>query len=171
MEIIKDYFEILQISPAASDEVIKAAYKSLVKKYHPDNGKKEEFDAEEKMKAINEAYEILTDPDKRKAYLAQRNFRNEVVSKNENSAKETGVTHINSYNEIVKKKSGLNSKSSYSHRTNSFGKIIGSAIAVIIVVILIIIAIKVFPIIWNSLGLSEEIHNEIEDLKYNFHLD
>lgn len=64
----KDYYEILEISPTASDEVIKMAYKALVKKYHPDvyENKTQEF--EKKMKDINEAYEILSNPQKRTQY-------------------------------------------------------------------------------------------------------
>lgn len=60
-----NYYELLQITPDASIEVIKAAYKALVKKYHPDNGHK---DGNEKLQLLNEAYEILSDVNKRKLY-------------------------------------------------------------------------------------------------------
>ena len=64
------YYEILEVSRMASKEVITKAYKVLVKKYHPDleqdEGKKEE--AKEKMVRINEAYETLSDDEKRKKY-------------------------------------------------------------------------------------------------------
>ncbi|MEW6182970.1 MAG: DnaJ domain-containing protein [Bacillota bacterium] len=58
-----DYYEILQVSPNASREVIEAAYKRLARIYHPDLG-----GDSEKMKLINEAYDILGDPQNRAAY-------------------------------------------------------------------------------------------------------
>ena len=67
---MKTYYEILEVSRMASKEVITKAYKVLVRKYHPDleqdEGKKEE--AKEKMVRINEAYETLSDDEKRKKY-------------------------------------------------------------------------------------------------------
>ena len=60
-----DYYEILQISPDASDVVVKAAYKALVKKFHPDNGN---LGDAEKLKILNEAYSLLSNPDRRKEY-------------------------------------------------------------------------------------------------------
>ena len=62
-----NYYEILQITPDASDEVIKAAYKALVKKYHPDNGTGF-VDCTEKLMLFNEAYEVLSNLEKRKRY-------------------------------------------------------------------------------------------------------
>ena len=62
----KDYYKILQIDPSAEPEVIEAAYKRLSHKYHPDKNPNPE--AQEKMKDINKAYEILKDPKKRKKY-------------------------------------------------------------------------------------------------------
>lgn len=56
----------MEISPNASDEVIRVAYKALAKKYHPDSYKAN--DAEEIMKRINEAYAVLSDKEKREAY-------------------------------------------------------------------------------------------------------
>lgn len=62
----KDYYEVLNINKSATDEEIKKAYKKMAVKYHPDRNK--EKDAEEKFKEINEAYSILSDPEKRKVY-------------------------------------------------------------------------------------------------------
>ena len=62
---MKDYYKILQVAPDASPEVIQMAYKALAKKYHPDLNPGQEEAAQEKMKDVNEAYEILSDKDKR----------------------------------------------------------------------------------------------------------
>lgn len=63
----KDLYEILGVDRNATEEEIKKAYRRLAKKYHPDlnPGDKE---AEQKFKEINEAYEILSDPQKRAQY-------------------------------------------------------------------------------------------------------
>jgi membrane protease YdiL (CAAX protease family) len=61
-----NYYKILQVDPNAEPEVISGAYKRLAAKYHPDINKQE--DASEKMRRINEAYEVLSDPIKRKEY-------------------------------------------------------------------------------------------------------
>ncbi|NPB05982.1 MAG: molecular chaperone DnaJ [Aquificae bacterium] len=62
----RDYYEILGVPRNASQEEIKKAYRRLVRKYHPDICKKPE--CEEKFKEINEAYQVLSDPEKRKLY-------------------------------------------------------------------------------------------------------
>jgi len=62
----KDYYETLGLEPGAGDAEIKGAYRRLARKYHPDVSK--EPGAEEKFKAVNEAYEALRDPQKRAAY-------------------------------------------------------------------------------------------------------
>ena len=62
----KDYYKTLGVSKAASTEEIKKAYRKLARQYHPDVNKKPE--AEKHFKEVNEANEVLSDPDKRKRY-------------------------------------------------------------------------------------------------------
>jgi curved DNA-binding protein len=71
----KDYYDILGLEPNAGEAEIKSAYRRLARKYHPDVSK--EAGAEEKFKAVNEAYEALRDPQKRAAYdqLRARGYR------------------------------------------------------------------------------------------------
>ena len=62
------HYDTLQVHRKASPEVIQAAYKSLCKKYHPDKGKLDPAQAEEMMKAVNEAYAVLSNPVRRMEY-------------------------------------------------------------------------------------------------------
>src|SRR5690242_13567804 len=62
----RDYYETLGVARTASAEDIKKAYRRLARKYHPDVSK--EKDAEAKFKQLQEAYEVLKDPEKRAAY-------------------------------------------------------------------------------------------------------
>mgnify|MGYP004497433017 CR=1 FL=1 len=78
----ENYYDILEVNKNASPEIIEKAYKTLVKKYHPDlqeNNLKENY--EEKLKKINEAYEILSNPEKRKNY--DLNLKNIEFSKDD----------------------------------------------------------------------------------------
>ena len=67
---MKNYYEILEVNKKASTEVIEKAYKTLVKKYHPDlqNTPQGKLNSEAKIKEINEAYEILRNNEKRAEY-------------------------------------------------------------------------------------------------------
>src|SRR4051812_36855492 len=62
----RDYYEVLGVARIASQDEIKAAYRKLARKYHPDVNKAK--DAEDKFKEIGEAYEVLGDAEKRKRY-------------------------------------------------------------------------------------------------------
>lgn len=83
-------YEILEVSEKASKEVIEKAYKTLAKKYHPDlqqNQEQKKF-ASEKMKKINEAYDILSNEEKKKKYdekLESERRKKEEININTNS--------------------------------------------------------------------------------------
>ena len=63
----RDFYEILGVAKTASEEDIKKAYRKLAMKYHPDRNP-DNKEAEEKFKEVKEAYEMLTNPEKREAY-------------------------------------------------------------------------------------------------------
>ncbi len=67
----QDYYEILKVETSASQEEIKASYRKLALRYHPDHNR-DSGDAAAKMKAINESYAVLSDPQKRSRYDALR---------------------------------------------------------------------------------------------------
>ncbi len=62
-----DYYKVLGVGKGASDEEIKKAYRKLARKYHPDRNAGDKH-AEERFKEISQAHDVLSDPDKRKAY-------------------------------------------------------------------------------------------------------
>jgi curved DNA-binding protein len=64
----RDYYEILGVSRNATQDEIQKTFRKLARKYHPDVNKAS--DAEKRFKEINEAYEVLKDPEKRKKYDA-----------------------------------------------------------------------------------------------------
>jgi preprotein translocase subunit Sec63 len=74
----KDYYAILQVHPRAEPEVIEAAYRRLTRKYHPDVS--EQADAGQRMRELNEAFEVLGDPARRRAYDRHRSFEGRPAS-------------------------------------------------------------------------------------------
>ena len=64
----RDFYEVLGVERTATDEELKRAYRKLAKKYHPDANPDNKKEAEEKFKEVSEAYETLSNPQKRKMY-------------------------------------------------------------------------------------------------------
>lgn len=82
----RDYYSILGVSKTATTDEIKTAYRKLANQYHPDKTKGDK-QAEEKFKEINEAYQVLSDPEKRKKY--------DLLGSNWNQHRNTGGTSDN----------------------------------------------------------------------------
>ena len=132
----KNYYEILQVDKNASSEIIEKAYKTLVKKYHPDlqeNNLKENY--EEKIKKINEAYEILSDEEKRKNYdlNLKNNFipieefnnlynENIYLKKQLNYLKNTLINNNYYSNKINNEKINYNNLNNYNINKNIYEK-------------------------------------------------
>ncbi len=120
----ENYYDILEINKNASPEIIEKAYKTLVKKYHPDlqqNNYKNNY--EEKIKKINEAYETLSNPEKKynydlylkkfeiskdeynKLYNENINLKNEInYLKNNLFQIKNNLNHFDNKNQFVQRK-------------------------------------------------------------------
>lgn len=98
MNIFKDYYKILGISPSATAQEIKNAYYSMSKKYHPD--KNPDMDVTSIMQDINEAYMILKKPEKRSAY--DREYKRFISNVYSEDKKETKNSTSYSYEYEVK---------------------------------------------------------------------
>src|SRR2546428_6997366 len=64
----RDYYEILGVSRSATEDDVKKAYRKLALKYHPDRNPDDRHEAEERFKEISEAYQVLSDPERRTLY-------------------------------------------------------------------------------------------------------
>lgn len=111
---MSNLYEILEVSEKASKEVIDKAYHVLVKKYHPDLQQAEEKkNAEEKMKKINEAYEILGNEGKRKEYdisLAEKRRQEKVL---EEQKRNQQIQYEQEKQNINEHKNEINQQSNY----------------------------------------------------------
>ena len=61
---MKDYYEVLEVHPKASGDIIKKAYQTLARRYHPDLSTLSEAESTRRMSELNEAYRVLSDPAK-----------------------------------------------------------------------------------------------------------
>ena len=64
----RDYYEVLEVPKTATADELKKAYRKMAKKYHPDANPNNKAEAEAKFKEVNEAYEVLSDKQKRNMY-------------------------------------------------------------------------------------------------------
>lgn len=97
-----NYYDELEVSTKASTEVIKAAYKAQAKQYHPDIYRGDPRFAAQKLKNLNLAYELLSDPQKRQEYDYLNNINNknhsEYSRKSENYSNYDNKTSNNTMN-------------------------------------------------------------------------
>jgi len=84
---MKNLYELLEVSETASNEIIEKAYKILTKKYHPDLQAEEQKEkAEQTMKQINEAYDILSNEEKRKEYDKKLQIQRQEIERKKQAA-------------------------------------------------------------------------------------
>lgn len=110
-------YETLEVSEKASKEVIEKAYRVLAKKYHPDLQSKENIkNAENKMKQINEAYEILSNDEKRKKYDIELQNMREEQKRREQIENQNNQQKI--YNEQIKQQEMYNNQKRSNEQIN-----------------------------------------------------
>lgn len=121
-----NYYDILEINKNASQEIIEKAYKTLIKKYHPDLQEDSlKAQSEEKVKLINEAYDVLSDPEKRKNYdmtlenneISSDDYNN-LVNENKNLENELNYLKNNLNNLKNNTQSNYASTNSYQNSYN-----------------------------------------------------
>lgn len=114
--VIRDYYRTLGLKPDASAEEIKKVYRKLAMQYHPDrNGGS--HDSEERLKEINEAYQILGDEEKRRRYdlLYRQPFENDVFC--EEGLDDNFVTVLQMFSQM-----GFNTKRTGGFRRRGCGR-------------------------------------------------
>lgn len=127
---MKNYYEILEVNRNASPEIIKVAYKLLVKKNHPDLKEGEEKQiAEERIKEINEAYDILSNPEEKAKY--DQNLINEFISQeqyniilNENMNLKKELNYFNNLynkNNYIKRQYSNMYDNTWANNNNNYG--------------------------------------------------
>ena len=124
---MKNYYEVLEISENASQEVIERVYKLFAKKYHPDVNPTNPKEAEEKFKEVTEAYETLSDESKRKAYddklkyekqkqtASSQTYQNDNYNSNKHNTTNSNKTSYENY-------SSPNYKNVSNYDTQSYAK-------------------------------------------------
>lgn len=148
---MKNYYKILQVDEDASDEIIKVAHKSLVKKYHPDLNKgKDRKVYEKRIKEINEAYEILSDPILKMEY-DRKLFENETISTEQNQYSQYDNDINNAqYNNNIPYREAKN-ESFIKTIWNSVDKDMKSAFLILFVLFIIYLILKI-PFLKGLLG-------------------
>ena len=176
---MKNYYKILQVDKDASPEIIKVAYKLLVKKNHPDLKEGEDKkNAEEKIKEINEAYDVLSNPVKKSEYdqsiinenVSQEQY-NYILNENMNLKKELNYfhnlynrnnyyKHKNKYiyNENINQNTSndeINNNSKFKSIFNNLNENIKTLIAIVITFLIIFFVIKIpflYSLVFENFG-------------------
>lgn len=119
---MKDYYKILEVNSSASQDVINKVYRTLAKKYHPDSNPENIEEAEKKFKEISEAYEILSDEQKRKKYdeelTAYNNSQKPSVSFEEYESLKAYISQLKNQLIYLQKKGNTNINSTNTNNTN-----------------------------------------------------
>lgn len=147
----KNYYQILQVDPNASSEIIDKAYKTLIKKYHPDLQTEEnKVYATEMIKKLNEAYEVLSNDEKRRLYDINLNKNNISIEEYNNlydqniELKNQLNNNINKQKNIVNnnyKKTYNNYKQQYFQKT--FHEKFLDTLALFITIIVVLLLFKI----------------------------
>ena len=165
-----NYFEILNVSISAEPEVIKASYRTLAKKYHPDSYKGSKESAEKKMAQINEAYQVLSDDRLRAEYILE--FRAS-KGKSQYAAYEEKKEHASQKENVKSNKDRQTTEysdysSAYDLEDDKYAKIISWIIFSVVVISFICCLIHFGPSVLNEF--ANNLSEQIEELKYNFSL-
>ena len=151
---MKNYYEILEITENASYEIIETSYKILSKKYNPNSWPSQQsFWAEDRLKEVTEAYQILSNPELRKDYDIKLGINNEIdknevnnMKKNNNSNEEQNKeSYFKRYSTTIKSLIKEQSNESPEERSRDFKALI---LTIIIISILIFVFWKV-PFLHN----------------------
>lgn len=124
-----NYYEVLEITETASLEVVKAAYRALAKKYHPDTYEGSELDREKNMAQINEAYDTLSDSKKRDQYdeklKSQKSFSKQFVDeqKSRNNRKDMYNDFVDNNTTYKEQQSDYSQDKVYSENEVENGKV------------------------------------------------
>lgn len=149
---MKNYYEILEVNPKASQEVIEKAYRVLIRKYHPDlyTGEKQEY-AQQMTKDINEAYHILSDDFLREQY--NKELEKQQMEKDENNITQQSrklATQIKDNHRQIQQKEETLSQRMQAHKIGSFGSVI-----------------ELTKEVMNDLKKSKEKRKKIKDMTQN----
>lgn len=119
---MKNYYDELEVNKNASKEVIEKVYKVLAKKYHPDmNQGDAKQDAEEKFKKISEAYEVLSNEEKRKKYDLELEASSPNISLDDyNNVINERNTLINELNSVKNELYNYKNRASYNYNTQNY---------------------------------------------------
>lgn len=156
MSRFKDYYKILEVNKDTSDEVIKMAYKALIKKYHPDLNRDNIEFCNKIIVEINEAYSILSDREKRCAYNKEYDIYYDLNDSSNNKASHSKNYKSNNEDIIHSKNKGV--RFSNKNKRKVFKNI---AIGIIVILFLGAYAIKEY----NELQVQKE--KAIEIVKKN----